>query len=73
MNMETTKIELSKRIMKVQDASLLEKVNALLSTENEFWDNLSKQQKAEIQLGVKQLDNGQGIPFDEFLKKHGWK
>jgi hypothetical protein len=71
MNMETTKLELSKRIMKVQDAGLLEKVKALLSTENEFWDNLSEQQKIEIQLGIKQLDNGQGIPFDEFLKKHG--
>ncbi|MCP4456903.1 MAG: hypothetical protein GY816_02580 [Cytophagales bacterium] len=68
--MEATKLELTKQIMKVEDASLLEKVKALLSTENEFWDNLTEQQQKEIQLGIKQLDSGQGIPFDEFLKKH---
>jgi hypothetical protein len=39
-------------------------------SDGDFWNELSDQQKAEIDLGIAQLDRGEGISFNDFLKKH---
>jgi hypothetical protein len=56
MNFQTSKIELVKRIIEINDPKLVEKLLLAL-------------RKEEVQEGIKQLDAGQGIPLSEFLKK----
>jgi hypothetical protein len=70
MNFQTSKIELVKRIIEINDPKLVEKLLlALRNPEDDFWNTLSFGEKEEVQEGIKQLDAGQGIPLSEFLKK----
>ena len=36
----------------------------------DFWDELSDDQKKEIQQGINDLKEGKKMEFSEFLKKH---
>ena len=70
MNIQLTKIELARMILDLENESVINKVWALLKKETpDFWAQLSKDQQAEIELGIKQLDRGERIDFDEFLKR----
>jgi hypothetical protein len=72
MNIEAEKISLVKLLLDTEDINVLNQVKKILSKENEkgdFWDELSDAQKEEINLGIKQLDAGEGIPYEEVLKK----
>jgi predicted transcriptional regulator len=40
------------------------------SKKNDWWDEISSQQKKAIDKGLKQLDNGEGIPHEEVMKKY---
>jgi hypothetical protein len=69
MSIETTKIELTKRILEVNDPELLERIKSMLPEKSaDFWDDLTQEQQSEIELGLKLLDEGQSVDFDEFLK-----
>jgi len=37
------------------------------SEQEDFWLELSEIEKEEIQFGIKQLDSGKGVSFDDFL------
>ena len=70
MSIQTTKLELIKLILSVENPTIIKKISSLLKNEtSDFWNDLSDSQKEEIKLGMKQLDEGQGISWDDFLKK----
>lgn len=72
MNIEAEKISLAKLLLDTEDINILNQVKEILLRENEkadFWDELTDAQQEEINLGIKQLDAGEGIPFEEVLKK----
>lgn len=71
MNIEAEKISLAKLIFDIEDINILNQVKEILDRENnkaDFWDELSDVQKEGINLGIKQLDAGEGIPYEEVLK-----
>lgn len=71
MNIETSKIELVKMILNIDNPEFIEELRNLLSLKsNDFWDNLSLDEKKEIQNGIKELDNGERVLFGDFLKKN---
>ncbi len=35
------------------------------NNETDFWDELTESQKASIELSIKQLENGEGIPHED--------
>ena len=41
----------------------------LKSEQIDFWSKLSESEKEEIRLGIKQLDEGERISLDDFIKK----
>lgn len=72
MNIEAEKISLTKLLLETQDVNILHEVRAILNKDNkktDFWDELSPLEKEEIRIGLKQLDAGEGIPYEEVLKK----
>lgn len=70
MDIETSKIEITKLILDIEDPDLIEKIKRLLKNETkDFWNTLSKAQRKELELGIKQLDEGKRISFDDFIKK----
>ncbi|MBS1550509.1 MAG: hypothetical protein JST15_00385 [Bacteroidetes bacterium] len=72
--METIKLKtnLHSLIDKIEDTELLVQLNKILnnciSKEKVSWDSLSKEEKKSIEEGLKQLENGEGVDFEEVNK-----
>ena len=70
MDIKTSKIELAKIILDIENPSLIQKIYNLVTQETgDFWQTLSDRDKSEIQLGISQLNKKERIPFDEYLDK----
>jgi len=75
MNPSTAEIKnyLHKLIVETDDESILSKVQAYFNTlkgkNTDWWDTISDQEKDAINLGLRQLENGEGIPHEEVRKK----
>ena len=70
MNIESTKIELTKRILNVKSEKVLSHIKAVLEGYNvDLWDELTNEQKSIIQNAKKQIQNGEGIEHTEVVKK----
>jgi len=70
MEAQTTKIELLKLILSIENPAVLQKIKTLLLDEDkEYLMPLTAIEKQEIQLGIEQLNKGEKIAFDEFLAK----
>jgi len=70
MDIQATKIELVKAILDIDNKEIIQKISYLLKRENtDFWEELSFEQKQEIKKGIEELDNGNRISYDAFLKK----
>lgn len=69
MDTQTSKIELAKLILELEDPKLIHKIHKLLLDEgSRFRKSLTEYEKEEIQLGLKQLNRGERISFEDFLK-----
>ena len=70
MDIKTTKLELVKMILGIENPKLIDRFKEYLEKETaDFWDELSNSEKEEIKLGISQLNAGNRIAFDNFLKK----
>jgi len=70
MEIQTTKIELLKLILSIENPAILQKIKTLLHDESQdYLMPLTNLEKQEIALGIAQLDRGERIAFDEFLSK----
>lgn len=70
MDIQASKIELAKMILDLEDSKLIEKVRKLITKEKkDFYDELSEDQKLEIQFGIDQLDRGEKVSWEDVLKK----
>ncbi len=69
-DLQKSKIELAKMVLSIESEAIIEKlINLLRSEEIDFWDELTDEQKADIELGVQQADQGLTIPLEDVLKK----
>jgi uncharacterized protein YehS (DUF1456 family) len=70
MDIKTSKIELVKMILNIDSDQFIEKITAFIKKEkDDFWNDLSDEDKAEIEEGIKQLDAGKRISYQDFLNK----
>lgn len=70
MDLQTAKIELTKLILSIENPMIIEKIKNLLVNEaSDFWSEMTEEEKNELKLGIKQLNEGQRISFKDFLKK----
>jgi hypothetical protein len=70
MDLQTSKLELVKLIVEIDNQKVIEKlIESLKSTKDDFWLELSDLEKKEIQLGIDQLDNGNRVSLEEFIRK----
>ena len=70
MDLQTSKIELAKLILEIDNQTIIDKITQLLkSQKQDFWLELSDKEKESIQLGIDQLDKGEGVPLSDFIKK----
>jgi predicted transcriptional regulator len=75
MNKSSAEIKnyLHKLIVETDDINILSKVQAYFTTLKsknvDWWDTISEQEKDAINRGLKQLENGEGIPHREVKRK----
>ncbi|KAB2814219.1 hypothetical protein [Phaeocystidibacter luteus] len=72
MDIQSIKAELVKGILQTNSKELLDKLYSTFKAESkgvDFWNELSDEQKSEIEIGLNQIKNGESIELEEFLKK----
>jgi len=70
MDIKTSKIELVKMILNIENDNFIKKVTDFINNEkSDFWNELSESEQAEIKMGIKQLEDGKRTSFSEVLKK----
>jgi predicted transcriptional regulator len=75
MNPSTAEIKnyLHKLIVETDDESILSEVQAyftsLKSKNVDWWDTISDKEKEAVDIGLQQLENGEGIPHEEVKRK----
>ena len=78
MDLKAEKLQLIQQIIQINDAVLISSIKNLLgyalkNQENsaeavtDFWENLSEEQKAKIDLSIKQLDAGEGKEHQQVM------
>lgn len=69
MNIQTEKLRLIEWISKVQDSKIIEKLISIRK-ENipDWWDEISDNEKNEIELGLKDIDQGKIHEHSEVKK-----
>lgn len=67
--------ELADYILHSAKDSFIEKVKALLLKESvDWWNDLSDEEKAEIEEGLKQIENGEVVSHESVMKQfEKWK
>ncbi|MCK9452031.1 MAG: hypothetical protein M0Q90_10100 [Bacteroidales bacterium] len=72
-NIAEIKNYLHKLIVETDDENILSKVQAYFTTlkgkDVDWWDMISGQEKKAIDLGLQQLENGEGIAHEEVKRK----
>lgn len=72
-NTAEVKNNLHKLIVETDDENILSKVQAYFLTlknkDVDWWDTISDQEKEDIKLGLKQLEDDEGIPHEEIKHK----
>jgi hypothetical protein len=69
MDAQTTKIELVKMILNIENDEFIQKVTDFINDieTTDFWDDLSEDEQMEIKEGIRELNKGERVPYEEFL------
>jgi hypothetical protein len=71
MNLHSEKVKLTQLILNIESKPLIEKIKNLIKTEDaDLWDELHDDVKADVQLALKELDNGGGTSNNKVMKKY---
>ena len=72
MDIQAEKIELAKLLLNTNDPGILESIKEIFRKEKtvDFWDELTSEQKNEIEIAQKEVKEGKVSDYDSFLKKH---
>ena len=68
MDIQLEKIELMKLLKETENPSVIMAIKEIFKKEKtDWWDELSEEQKDEIELGEKQIQNGEFVTFEEMM------
>ena len=72
MNIQTEKIELVKMLLDTENPRIIESIKNIFKKEktNDFWDELSTEQRIEIEMASLEIENGEITDYDIFMQKH---
>lgn len=72
MNIQAEKIELVKMLLDTEDPRIIESIKKILkrAKTTDFWDDLSIEQRKEIEKASLEIENGEVTDYDSFMQKH---
>ncbi|MDR7369360.1 hypothetical protein [Flavobacterium aquidurense] len=70
MNLEARKYQFIQELVKVDDESVLEKLELVLKANQSDWfDELSESEQTEIQIGLDQAEKGEFTSHEDVMKR----
>lgn len=72
MNIQAEKIVLAKMLLETENPRIIASIKKIFSKENksDFWNDLSVEQKEEIQKASLEIDNDEVIDYDLFMQNY---
>jgi coenzyme F420-reducing hydrogenase alpha subunit len=71
MNIQLEKLELIKKVLETNDESIIESIKSIFKKEKkDWWDNLTEEQKFEIEEGERQIERGDFVLYEDLIKKY---
>jgi hypothetical protein len=72
MNIQAEKIEIMKMILDTDNPTILESIKNIFakSASSDFWDTLPQEQKEDILQGIKEIENGDIVDYEDFIKQY---
>lgn len=72
MNIQAEKIKLVKMLLDTENPKIIESIKKILKKEKtaDFWDDLSIEQRKEIDKASLEIENGEVTDYDTFMQKH---
>ncbi|HKL37217.1 MAG TPA: hypothetical protein VJ899_13070 [Salegentibacter sp.] len=72
MNIQEEKISLAQLLMETNDLELIRSIREILSERkpSDFWNDLSAEEKAEIEEADKEIARQETTSYENFIKKH---
>ena len=70
MNLETRKLNIISWISRLEDESIIERIEKLRSYGEDWWEMIDENEKANIKKGILQADNGEVKTTEEVFSKY---
>ena len=72
MNIQAEKLELVRMILDTNNPNILNSIRGLFSKSKttDFWDVLSHEQKSDIQEGIDEVERGETVDYNDFVKEY---
>jgi hypothetical protein len=71
MDIQLEKLELIKKLVETDDQSIIASVKKVFSSnKKDFWQELSQEQRDEIEESDRQIDRGEFVLFEDVMKKY---
>ena len=72
MNIQEEKIHLAKLLLETEDLDTINSIKEIFSKNEtvDFWDELTAEQKDEIENASIEIQNGDVTDYDSFIQKH---
>jgi predicted transcriptional regulator len=71
MNLQAEKIQLVKMILSIENKSIVQQIKDVLhSTQQDWWNTISKDEQRAIKQGLDELDKGMFKSHKEVMKKY---
>ncbi|MBP4139546.1 hypothetical protein [Flavobacterium geliluteum] len=71
MDIQLEKLELIKMLAETQDPAIIKSIRKIFKKQKkDWWDELTQQQKEEIELGIKQVERGEVVSYESILERH---
>lgn len=70
MNLETRKLKIINWISRLEDETIIEKIENLQSHKRDWWNLIDENEKAEIENGIHQANNGELKDTEEVMSKY---
>ena len=71
MDIQLEKLELIKMLAETNDSDIISSIKKVFATEKkDFWDELSEEQKFEIEESEREYERGEYVNFEDVMKKY---
>ncbi|MGO4707663.1 hypothetical protein AB4Y90_00845 [Chryseobacterium sp. 2TAF14] len=71
LELQTKKLELIHWLSSINDLKIIDKISKIRKEEKTWWDGISEAEKKMIEEGLEDIENGNIISHEDFLKSYG--